>query len=132
MASRSLNDLDSRFRPLVDQLLVTLGDGYTVICTLRDEAEQAANVAHGVSWTLKSKHLPQPPDGKSLAIDLAPRDYLGLKYWNPTGPLWWAIAEAAVALGIRSGMDWHGVGLPALGQTRPSWDPGHCELDIAP
>ena len=131
MASKSLDDLDSRFRPLVDQLLSNLSDAgvkVVVIDTLRTPVEQAQNIANGVSWTQNSKHLPQPPDGKSLAIDLCPTEYLTMKNWNPTGPLWWQIAQAGVALGMRSGMDWHDIGLPPVGETRSSFDPGHLEI----
>lgn len=128
--SRDLADLDSRFYPLAVLLIAncqTLNCPVTIITTLRSLPEQEQAVANGVSWTMKSKHLPQPPEGKSLAIDLCPTEYLTMKNWNPTGPLWWLIAKAAIDLGLRSGMDWHGIGLPPVGLTRPSFDPGHCE-----
>jgi len=130
MPSRDLNDLDPRLRPLADSLIAACeaaGCPVTVITTLRSLPEQEHAVAIGVSWTLNSKHLPQPPSGKSLALDLCPTEYLTMKNWNPDGPLWWVIAQAAVALGLRSGMDWKDRGLPPVGQTRPSWDPGHSE-----
>ena len=131
MSSRSLDDLDARFRPLAEQVLTkcaAAGLDITIITTLRTPVEQAHAVASGVSWTTHSKHLPQPPDGKSLAIDLAPTLYLPMKLWNPTGALWWIIAQAGVDVGLRSGMDWNGIGLPRTGDNkRAKFDPGHLE-----
>lgn len=131
--SRDLNDLDDRLRPIVDQLIsncAQAGVMLTVITTLRTMSEQEQAVRAGVSWTMNSKHLPQPPDDKSLAVDLVPTDYIAMKGWNPAGPKWWIIAQNAVALGLRSGMDWEGVGLPPVGTTRHAWDPGHCEYKL--
>lgn len=141
MASRRLEDLDSRFRPIVEKVIAQCheaGVPVTVITTLRNLDEQKAAVAHGVSWTLKSKHLASPPEGKSLAVDLCPTELLILasqpaatpyeKQWSPRNPDWWVIARIGVALGLRSGMDWHDVGLPEVGEIRPSHDPGHMEF----
>ncbi len=133
MASRNLDDLDSRFRPIAESVIadcLSAGVPVTIITTLRSSAEQAHAVATGVSWTLHSLHLPQPPDGKSLALDLAVTEYLAMKNWNPVGEKWWVIARSAVARGLRSGMDWHSVGLPPTGTTRPSWDPSHMEMRV--
>lgn len=133
MASRSLDDLDSRLRPLAEQVISdceSAGVPVTIITTLRSEAEQADEIARHQSWTAHSKHLPQPPEGKSLAIDLAPTACLDKPDWAPTDPTWWTIAMAGVRLGLRSGMDWSGAGLPPVGQPRPFWDAGHLELDV--
>lgn len=130
MSSRNLRDLDSRFRPIAEQLIEdcdSLGVPVTIICTLRTLEEQKIALLHGTSWTTRSKHLPQEPEDKSWAIDLCPTSLLMEKGWAPKHPAWWVIAENAVARGLRSGMDWQGVGLPKMGTTRPSWDPGHCE-----
>lgn len=130
MPSRLMRDLDGRFRPIAQQLIdgvESAGINLTIVCTLRTVEEQRRNVAHGVSWTMNSKHLPQPPEGKSWAIDLVPTDLISTKNWSPKHPDWWVLAKAAVNLGLRSGMDWHDVGLPPVGSTRPSWDPGHVE-----
>jgi len=143
MASRSLSDLDSRFRPLAQQVIDAchaVSVPVTVITTLRSLAEQKSAIAHHVSWTLKGMHLPQPPEGKSLAIDLCPTELLILaarlgatdyeKDWSPMHSDWWIIARAGVSLGLRSGMDWRGVGLPLVGVVRPDWDPGHIEYIV--
>jgi hypothetical protein len=135
MASRSLSDLDDRFRPLAEKLIAqceSAGIHLTTICTLRSKEEQELAVLAGVSWTDNSLHLPQPPDGKALAIDIAPTVYLTEKNWNPTGDLWWQIATIAHSLGMRSGMDWDGDGLPPVGSIRKCWDPGHCEYVAHP
>ena len=133
MASKSFEDLDKRFRPLaitlVDQCKAA-GVPVTVIDTLRSMQEQADAVKHGNSWTMRSKHLPQPPDGKSLAIDVCPTALLKTKNWSPMHPSWWVVAKIGVALGLRCGMDWHDKGLPPIGTTRASWDPGHFEFVV--
>ncbi len=133
MSSRLLSDLDSRLLPLAEELIaksLAAGVPLTVITTLRSMQEQELAVQHGVSWTINSKHLPQPPEGKSLAIDVCPTVLLTQKNWAPMNPMWWTVAEIGVALGLRSGMDWKGVGLPPVSETRPSWDPGHFEYRI--
>ncbi len=133
MASRNLNDLDQRLKPLAEELIarsLAAGIPLTIITTLRSMQEQELAVAHGVSWTIKSMHLPHSPEGKSLAIDVVPTSLISQKWWAPKNPLWWAVAQIAVDLGLRVGMDWHDVGLPPVGQTRPKWDPGHMELKV--
>ncbi len=128
--STSLDELDSRFRPIAEALIGRCrkaGIPVAVITTGRTIEAQKLAVAHGVSWTMKSKHLPQPPEGKSWAMDLCPTALLSEKNWAPKHPHWWILAGLAVELGLRSGMDWKGIGLPPVGQTRPSFDPGHVE-----
>lgn len=44
---------------------------FTVFDGIRTEDEQRHNVRRGVSWTMESKHLPQP-DGLGHAVDLVP------------------------------------------------------------
>ena len=146
MSSRSLNDLDSRMLGPVRQVQTdcsVAGVPTTIITTLRAMEEQKAAVAHGVSWTLKGMHLPHPPENKSLAVDLCPTELLiraahpGAtayeKNWSPSHPDWWVIANAGLKAGLRSGMDWHGVGLPAVGDaTRHAFDPGHLEFIETP
>src|SRR6266436_5032020 len=88
---KELSALASYFRPQVDNFLgecEAVGILLTVIDTDRTEDEQQVKLAQGVSWTQRSKHLPQPPEGKSEAIDVCPTQYLTMKNWNPTGSLW--------------------------------------------
>lgn len=79
-----------------------------VIETSRDAARQAHYRRIGVSRTLKSLHLPQPPHGLSLAFDVAPKDYLRLKGWFPGGPLWLSLGKLGCALGLEWGGNWSG------------------------
>lgn len=78
----------------------------TVYETIRTPELQEHYIEIGVSWTARSKHLPQPPRGLSLAFDAAPSEYLRLKAWNPHGPLWLAYGEAGEALGLAWGGRW--------------------------
>jgi|SRR5579864_1977427 len=113
----SLDALASYFRPQVDDFLGradAAGLDLVVVDTDRTPVEQVQKVILGVSWTQNSKHLPQPPEGKSEAIDVAPQAYLAMKNWNPGGEFWAQIG----ALGEACGMFWGG-----RWQTHP--DPGH-------
>ena len=111
--SRALNDLSPRFRNQVFEFLARCteaGVPLLIVDTLRTTEEQAANIAKGVSWTKNSKHLPQQPDGKSLAIDVVPYDIYtsapgGDKLaWDSKHPHWQKIGE----IGERLGMTWGG------------------------
>lgn len=121
--SRALDDLSSALRPKVFELLARLverGIPIMVVDTLRTEQEHLDNLAKGVSWTARSKHLPRRLRGfplsdvdaeKSDAIDLCPweqfdshgADKLG---WEPTHPGWNVIRDEAEKLGLRSGARW--------------------------
>ena len=121
--SRALNDLSSPFRPKAFELLARLverGIYVLVVDTLRTEAEHAANLATGVSWIARSKHLPRKLRGwpasdvdaeKSDAMDLCPFDVyqtdgpdkLG---WRADHPGWIILRDEAEKLGLRSGARW--------------------------
>src|SRR5712664_1861134 len=104
---KDLSALASYFRPQVDEFLgacEAAGILLTVIDVDRTPAEQQQKLADGVSWTTHSKHLPQPPEGKSEAIDVCPTVYLSQKGWGPGGPLWAQIG----AIGEKIGMRWGG------------------------
>jgi D-alanyl-D-alanine carboxypeptidase-like protein len=117
---KDLNELASYMLPLVQQLLAecqavcdTESTTCEIVDTGRTPAEQVQKLAAGVSWTSHSKHEPQPPEGKSEAIDIAPRSYMLMKGWNPSGPLWSTFGE----IGERVGLHWGG--------RFPRPDPGH-------
>ncbi len=132
MASRSLNDLDSRFRVLANQLIADCEKAnipVRIITTLRTYKEQEEAVRIGTSWTMKSMHLPHPPEGKSLAIDIVPTVLLTEKNWAPKHPLWWQIGAIGMKLGLRWGGAWDGKVSP-VGSTKPRWDAGHFELSM--
>lgn len=119
---RDLNELASYFRPLAEQLLeraTVKGLDPVVEDTGRTESEQSIKIALGVSWTKRSKHLPQPPENKSEAIDVAPRACMKLKYWGWNGtvenshPDWGELIEIGESLGLYCGVHF------------PKPDPGH-------
>lgn len=118
--SRNLDDLDSRLRPLADKLIARAQAEVcpiTVITTLRTPEAQRQAVLSGVSWTLKSLHLEQPPEGKSLAIDIAPTELLHEKGWAPESPLWILIGKIGQEIGLKWGV-W---------KNSRNIDPGHYE-----
>ena len=77
-----------------------------LIETLRDAARQSFYIASGVSWTMRSKHLPQPPNGLALAFDLCPRDYLAEKNWAPGGDEWFVLGDLAEEADLEWGGTW--------------------------
>ena len=106
--SRKLDDLSPRFRPLAVELLARLtevGIAVMIIDTLRTPEEHAANLAAGVSWTARSKHL----DGDAIDIcpfevyDVAGPDKL---LWDAAAPVWQKIGTIGEALGLRWGGRW--------------------------
>jgi len=113
---KSLDELASYFRPQVNQLLELVEFPVTIIDTGRTPEEQEQKLAQGVSWTTHSKHEPQPPEMKSEAIDLCPTEYLTMKGWNPSGPLWAELGELGESLGLH----WGG--------RFPHPDPGHFQF----
>ena len=132
--SNSLDDLASYFRIQVDPFLAecesVLGP-MTVEDTLRDPATQAADVAAGRSWTQNSKHLPQPPEMKSEAIDCLPKALLAMKQWGWYGtieasdPRWLQMGQ----IGEKYGMEWGGRWPVNPPHSRP--DPGHFQYHEA-
>jgi hypothetical protein len=119
---KSLDELASYFRPIAEGILSDATDAGldpVIEDTGRTEPEQAVKIATNVSWTTTSKHLPQPPEGKSEAIDIVPRVCISLKYWGWTGevgtshPYWGKLIEIGRKRGARCGVDF------------PHPDPGH-------
>lgn len=108
MSSRRLDDLSPRFRPLAIELLARLTEAriqVIVVETLRTEAEHQANLAKGVSWVKRSKHI----DGD--AIDICPfaqYDAHGASklLWDAGDPVWTKIGEIGESLGLRWGGRW--------------------------
>lgn len=106
--SRALNDLAAEFRPLAFELLARLSEAgipCMVIDTLRTAAEQAENIAKGVSWTKNSKHL------VGRAIDIAPYSVFQLHgpdklQWDAGDPVWIKIGEIGESIGLTWGGHW--------------------------
>lgn len=92
------------YRQLFDEAYNEADIDLVLIETLRDMARQVHYINIGVSWTMNSMHLPQPPNGKALAFDVAPEIYLDMKGWNPSGEHW----DTVGAMGKALGLDWGG------------------------
>lgn len=121
---KSLDELASYVQPLVEKLIAQAkAEGLDPVIedTGRTKAEQDIKIASGDSRTHNSKHLPQPPEMKSEAIDLVPRACLSLKYWGWSGKLETSHPHWGKLIGIGTG-----VGL-ANGYLMWGWDPGHFE-----
>lgn len=125
--SRRLDDLCPRIKGrimVIAARLVETGRPFLFVDTLRTAAEQAENLNKGVSWTQKSKHLPQAdcdvckkmPNsqgtrGLSHAVDFAPYEVFlqhGKKKldWDPADPFWGKLGSLAETEGLRWGGRW--------------------------
>jgi peptidoglycan LD-endopeptidase CwlK len=112
--SRSLDDLDPRFRALVDPWLAdcaAAGIDLLVTCTLRTNEDQAVIYAQGrttpgsIVTNAKAGQSAHNPNaaGKALALDVVPLVH-GKPDWTGTSPLWDEVANLAQARGL----DWLG------------------------
>jgi hypothetical protein len=120
--SKDMAALASYFLPLAQALIDQANEAdldVVIIDTGRTPEEQEEKIAQGVSWVVRSKHEPQPPEGKSEAIDLCPRVLLSEKAWAPASPLWQQLGAIGEALGLRWGGRW------------PKQDMGHFEYHNA-
>jgi hypothetical protein len=114
MASRSLDDLDPRFRPIVVEFLARAIEAkipLLVVETRRTLAEHEANVKAGKSWTPHSKHI------RGMAIDVVPYHYYGpgradkrllwdVKDAAISDPIWEKLGEIGEACGMKWGGRW--------------------------
>ena len=119
---KDLDELASYMKPLAEELLSqarAAGLDPVVEDTGRTSVEQEQKLALGVSWTPRSKHLPQPPEMKSEAIDVVPRICMSMKFWGWNGdvgtshPQWGKLIEIGERLGLHCGVHF------------PVSDPGH-------
>lgn len=105
--SRRLDDLSPRFKPLAIELVaraVEAGIPVLIVDTLRTPEEHDANLAKGVSWTRRSKHL------TGDAIDLCPYETFQAHgpdklAWTDT-PLFQRLGALGEGLGLRWGGRW--------------------------
>lgn len=108
---KELEGVKSELRQVVELAITLTSQDFTVIQGLRTVAEQAKAVAAGNSRTMKSKHLPQPPDQKAWAVDLGAW-VEGKVSWEFElyGAIAFAMDRAATTLGraghIRWGCAW--------------------------
>lgn len=106
--SRKLDDLSPAMRAKAVELLARLTEAgimVLIVDTLRTPEEHAANLAKGVSWTKRSKHL----DGN--AIDLAPYETYALLgadklRWEPSDPVWLKMGQIGESIGLVWGGRW--------------------------
>jgi len=105
--SRALNDLCPRFRPLAMEIIARVSEAKVpvmIVDTIRTEAEQLEALSTGVSWTTRSKHLPQVECcNLSHAIDIAPYFVFNLHgakklQWDAEDPVWQIIRRVAQSL----------------------------------
>lgn len=129
--NRDVNSLCPCVRELWDHLRNLLEDEeepIEIITTsvLRTQTEQDALVKGGVSWTRNSMHLPQPPNGLSLAFDIVSKECVRVdpKNWAPWHPHWKVIGQNARAIGLQWGVWFKDKKTGALRNV----DPGHCYL----
>ena len=107
--SRLLNDLDPVFRPFAVEFLARCVEAQIpvlIVDTLRTPAEQADNIARGVSWTKNSLHL------VGRAIDVCPYELYTLAaggdklQWDTTDPVWLKLGRIGEACGMEWGGRW--------------------------
>lgn len=99
---------------------------FSVIQGIRTLSQQKQNVAKGVSWTLKSKHLYNP----SRAFDFIPYPFKGWDDREGFAKIGKILLECANELGIKArwGGDWNRNGSYQDEIKRGSFDAGHFEL----
>lgn len=103
---RDPKKLCSCIRGRIEKLIQTFPEPLKIIETLRTPERQRYYIEIGVSWTIRSKHLPQSPGGMALACDIAPSSLLKLKAWAPLSPLWTEMGEKGEGLGLKWGGRW--------------------------
>ena len=125
-----ISELASYMQPKCTEFLDKVkaaGIPCTLIDTGRTVAEQAQKIALGVSWTVHSKHEPQPPEMKSEAFDVCPTSLMATKLWSPKSPLWQQIGAIGESLGLFWGGRWthlnNGAGDPGHFQWIPPKEP---------
>ena len=120
--SRALNDLSSYLQPKAFEFVARAAEAgipVMIVDTVRTTAEQTANVAKGVSWTMNSKHLPRnlrgilsvdtSNDTKADAFDVVPYDQFQLHgpdklEWDDTDPAWQILGKIGEKLGLKWGV----------------------------
>lgn len=110
--SRALNDLDPRIRLTAFEHIARCVEAKVavmIIDTLRTREEQKVNVANGVSWTMNSLHLPQPPSNLALAYDLCPYEIYQMDgpdklNWDDDHRDWQIIGNIGLNLGLKWGL----------------------------
>lgn len=114
-ASRSLDDLDARFRPFVDSFIAACGAqslDILIYCTYRDNADQDVLYAQGRTapgHIVTNARAGQSAHNYRLAFDGCPL-LAGKPMWNEPliGPHWSLYGKIAADCGMEWGGAWHG------------------------
>ncbi len=119
--SRRLDRLCPSLRVRVNKVIAQCAESrcwLLVLDTDRTMAEQKTNIENGVSWTLRSFHLPSTNvgcpicgGGLSHAIDMAPLltlvdDVVKAINWDKTAEDWEVYSSEVKAAGLEWGGDW--------------------------
>lgn len=106
-------ELQESVRPLAENLLRLAADAgipLKVVSAYRSpEAQQELkDSGRGVTnaGALLSFH------NHRLAFDVVPLEYISLKDWNPSGPLWQRVGDIGKSVGLEWGGDWQKKDLP--------------------
>lgn len=111
-----LHKVDPRLIAVVKRAIQITEVDFKVVCGIRTAEEQRQLYAQGrtkpgkiVTWTLSSRHIPDPKTGLGRAVDLLPAPY----DWKELGPfdkVAKAMMQAADELGVklRWGANWDG------------------------
>lgn len=131
----NLQGVDPRMCKVVHRALEisyeTKGPDFAVIEGVRSLARQKQLYAKGrtapgpkVTWTLKSKHFPDPKTGFGKAVDLFPGSWTDLSLFDHMARCMFQ-ASKELNIPIRWGADWDGDGKP---RERGETDSPHFEL----
>ena len=117
-----LSGVTPRLRGIFEKAIELVN--FQIVDGIRTAAEQAINIRNGASRTVDSRHLPQPPDNLSNAVDavvypldydILERGYNAVKRIDPGLRIfehYWALGVlAGIALErgvpLRQGIDWN-------------------------
>ncbi len=115
---RELEGVHPHMVAVVELAMDTTEQDFTVHDGLRTVEEQREYVHKGVSWTMRSKHLPQE-DGLGHAVDLVPYINGRLRWeWPPIYVVFEAVRAAAETLDVP--LIWGGCWHTVTGTTMPA------------
>lgn len=110
---QKISELQVSVRPLAENLLRLSADAgipLKVVSAYRSPEAQQALLDSGKGVTnagaLLSYH------NHRLAFDVVPLEYISMKDWNPSGPLWQRVGDIGKSVGLSWGGDWVKKDLP--------------------
>ena len=108
-----ISELQESVRPLAENLLRLSADAgipLKVVSTYRSPEVQQALKDSGRGVTSAGALLSY--HNHRLALDVVPLEYILMKDWNPSGPLWKRVGEIGKSVGLEWGGDWQKKDLP--------------------